>query len=363
MCKSIIGEIILKKKLLAFGLSFALLFSVFGCGKAQTDWSAGKDAIKVNDEVLKSGYIESRVKQVFVANGIEEDSPMANSYRAGIVKSAVDLTLLLQEAQKRNLSASEADIKTLRDELVSVSGSEETFEKEMKEKGISKRDLEHLLSQQVVFNKLQEELKKEISIDSKAYYESNVEDFKVNEQVKASHILVKTEEEAKNVISELNAGKDFAEAAKLYSTDESNKNSGGSLGYFDHAQMVQPFSDAAFTMPVGTYSNIPVKTEFGYHIIKVEDKKPAHIQSYEEVKEDLENFLLTNELQTKVADLTASLNKSAKIEYLLDEYNPIKLEEKAQKELEEAQKKAEAEAKAQGNEATKKEEVPQENKQ
>lgn len=352
----------MKKKLIALGLSVAMMMSVFGCGGPSTDWSSGKDAIKVNDEVLKAGYVESRVKQVFVANGIEEGSPMANSYRAGIVKSAVDLTLLLQEAKKRNLTASEEDIKALRDELVSVSGSEEAFEKEMKEKGISKKDLNDLLSQQVIFNKLQEELKKGISIDSQAYYAANAEDFKVKEQVKASHILVKTEDEAKKIISELDSGKDFAELAKLYSTDDSNKEKGGDLGYFDHAQMVQPFADAAFTMPVGTYSKTPVKTEFGYHIIKVEDKKPASIQSYEEVKEELENFLTTNELQTKVAELTTSLNKSATVEYLLDEYNPTKLEEKAQKELEETQKKAEEEAKKESNKNSNEKPSQEENK-
>lgn len=339
-----------------------MTMSLFACGKAQTDWSSGKDAIKVNDEILKSGYIESRVKQVFVANGIEEDSPMASSYRAGIVKSAVDLTLLLQEAEKRKLVSTEEDVKALRTELVSFSGSEEAFEKEMEEKGISKKDLNLLLSQQVVFNKLQEELKKDIVIDSKAYYDSNLEDFKVKEQVKASHILVKTEEEAKKIIAELNSGKDFSELAKAYSTDESNKDNGGALGYFDHAQMVQPFSDAAFTMAVGSYSTTPVKTDFGYHIIKVEDKKPASIQSYEEVKADLEEFLITNELQTKIAELTAQLNKEAKVEYLLDEYNPTKLEEKAQKELEEAQKNKEAELEKESEksaEATNKEENKQ----
>jgi len=333
---------------MALALSVLMMTTVIGCGSG-TDWSSGKDAIKVNDEVLKSGYIDSRIKQVFVANGIEEGTEMADTYRAGIVKSAVDLTLLLQEAAKRNITATDEEVANLKKELIAQAGSEEAFNKDMEEKGISAKDAQTLLKQQVIFNKLQDNIKSSIKIDSKGYYDSHPDEFKQDEQVKASHILVKTEEEANKVIAELKAGKDFAELAKTYSTDESNKNNGGELGYFDKARMVKPFSDAAFAMEVGAFSQVPVKTEFGYHVIKLEDKKPAGTQSYEEVKEQLEEFLINNELQLKISELTETLNKNAKIEYLLEDYDPAKLEEKAQKAMEEAQAKAakEAEGKSQ----------------
>jgi len=333
---------------MALALSVLMMTTVIGCGSG-TDWSSGKDAIKVNDEVLKSGYIDSRIKQVFVANGIEEGTEMADTYRAGIVKSAVDLTLLLQEAAKRNITATDEEVANLKKELIAQAGSEEAFNKDMEEKGISAKDAQTLLKQQVIFNKLQDNIKSSIKIDSKGYYDSHPDEFKQDEQVKASHILVKTEEEANKVIAELKAGKDFAELAKTYSTDESNKNNGGELGYFDKARMVAPFAEAAFSMEVGTFSQAPVKTEFGYHVIKLEDKKPAGTQSYEEVKEQLEEFLINNELQLKISELTETLNKNAKIEYLLEDYDPAKLEEKAQKAMEEAQAKAakEAEGKSQ----------------
>lgn len=324
---------------MALALSVLMMTTVIGCGSG-TDWSSGKDAIKVNDEVLKSGYIDSRIKQVFVANGIEEGTEMADTYRAGIVKSAVDLTLLLQEAAKRNITATDEEVANLKKELIAQAGSEEAFNKDMEEKGISAKDAQTLLKQQVIFNKLQDNIKSSIKIDSKGYYDSHPNEFKQDEQVKASHILVKTEEEANKVIAELKAGKDFAELAKTYSTDESNKNNGGDLGYFDKARMVAPFAEAAFSMEVGTFSQAPVKTEFGYHVIKLEDKKPAGTQSYEEVKEQLEEFLINNELQLKISELTETLNKNAKIEYLLEDYDPAKLEEKAQKAMEEAQAKA-----------------------
>ena len=89
--------------------------------------------------------------------------------------------------------------------------------------------------------------------------------------VKASHILVKTENEALNLRNEISEGKDFARIAKEFSLCPSGQN-GGDLGYFGRGEMVKEFEDAAFSMEVGDVSN-PVKTQFGYHLIKLTDKK------------------------------------------------------------------------------------------
>lgn len=90
-------------------------------------------------------------------------------------------------------------------------------------------------------------------------------------RVKASHILVKTEAEAKEIIRKLSSGDDFAKLAKLYSQCPSGR-AGGDLGYFGKGQMVKPFEDAAFKAKVGEIVG-PVKTQFGWHVIKVTDMK------------------------------------------------------------------------------------------
>ena len=106
----------------------------------------------------------------------------------------------------------------------------------------------------------------------KARYDEEIKKLPPQEEVHARHILVKTEAEAKDIIKQLDAGKDFAELAKEKSTDP-NKSEGGDLGYFAKGRMVKEFEDAAFALKKGEYTKTPVKTQFGYHVIKVEDKR------------------------------------------------------------------------------------------
>jgi peptidyl-prolyl cis-trans isomerase C len=134
--------------------------------------------------------------------------------------------------------------------------------------------------------------------------------FKPQEEVRARHILVKTESEANDIIKQLKAGGDFAKLAEEKSKDTGSAKQGGDLGYFVHDAMVKAFADAAFSMKVGEVSDKPVQTEFGYHIIKVEDKRKSSPPPIAEVKEQIANQLgqeLTN-------DEVKSLEAKAKIE-------------------------------------------------
>ncbi len=133
--------------------------------------------------------------------------------------------------------------------------------------------------------------------DMKAYYDSNRKSFVSSEEVRAKHILVKEEEEANRIRKEIEEGKAFDEAAKEYSTCPS-KDKGGDLGFFGKGRMVPEFDKAAFELKVGELSDV-VKTQFGYHLIIVEEKKEAAIKTFEQVQEQIKQTLLRNE-QTKV---------------------------------------------------------------
>ncbi len=119
----------------------------------------------------------------------------------------------------------------------------------------------------------------------KAHYDANMEDFKKPEQVKASHILVDTEEVAKAILADIRAGKSFAEAAAENSKCPS-KDRGGDLGFFGRGQMVPEFEMAAFEMKVGEISE-PVGTQFGFHLIELTGKEEGGYYGYDEVSFDL----------------------------------------------------------------------------
>ncbi len=121
--------------------------------------------------------------------------------------------------------------------------------------------------------------------EAEEYYENNKTNFQTPESVRTKHILVDSEEEAKSIKAEIDGGCVFEDAAKKYSKCPSKEN-GGDLGMFERGKMVPEFENAAFEMKVGDMSE-PVKTQFGYHLIKVEDRKEASVRSYEEVKNEI----------------------------------------------------------------------------
>lgn len=142
----------------------------------------------------------------------------------------------------------------------------------------------------------------------KKVYDESVAQNKPVAEVRARHILVETEDKAKEVLAKLKAGGDFAELAKAESKDPGSAD-GGDLGYFAEGQMVPEFAEAAFKLDKGALSE-PVKTQFGWHIIKVEDKRDKPVPEYDQVKDQIETFVVRR-AQT---ELVGKLRESAKIE-------------------------------------------------
>jgi peptidyl-prolyl cis-trans isomerase C len=144
------------------------------------------------------------------------------------------------------------------------------------------------LQKQVIMQAYMDEKAKELVTDDqlKKAYEEKVASAKGQEEIKARHILVGSEEEAKKVVSQLKKGTSFEKLAKDKSTDKGSGANGGELGWFTKEKMVPEFAEAAFELKKGEVSG-PVKTPFGYHIIKVEDRRPITIVGFEDLKETL----------------------------------------------------------------------------
>ncbi|HXE16334.1 MAG TPA: peptidylprolyl isomerase [Stellaceae bacterium] len=146
----------------------------------------------------------------------------------------------------------------------------------------------------------------------KAEYEQFVKTVPAREEIDARHILVKTEAEAKQIIAQLEKGADFAKLAKEKSIDPAGKDSGGDLGWFTKDQMVPEFANAAFALKKGQFTKTPVKTRFGWHIIKLVDRRAAPPPSYDEVKQQMAQRIQGELIGEKVKELRAH----AKIEII-----------------------------------------------
>src|SRR5262249_48106276 len=154
------------------------------------------------------------------------------------------------------------------------------------------------------------------SADIERTYNNNIEQYSTPEQVRASHILLKTEgkddaavkAKAEQLLKEVKGGADFAELAKKNSEDESSAKNGGDLDYFGRGRMVPEFDQAAFAMQPGQISDL-VKTQYGYHIIKVVDKKAATTRPLAEVRQQIADQLAYERAQAQAADLAQSIEK------------------------------------------------------
>lgn len=166
-----------------------------------------------------------------------------------------------------------------------------------------KRQVEFLTMRALRNAYLAREIEGKISEDAvQAAYDKEFADYQGEEERKARHILVKTKEEAEAVIAELDGGRDFAELAQEKSTGPSGPN-GGDLGYFTRGRMVKEFEDAAFALEVGAHSKEPVETQFGWHVIKVEDARKQPAPELSEVRERLRQELLRARYTEVLEDL------------------------------------------------------------
>jgi foldase protein PrsA len=220
---------------------------------------AGGDVASVNDQKITRAQFDAKL----------ESSPAGKQVLTQLVQSS--LVDQYGTANKIDVSQDEIDKKLAEIKSKYPPGQ---FDMILKQQGLSDADVQNLLRQQIIIEKAVAPDVHVTDADVAAYFAKNHTLLDKPEQVRARHILVADRATADTVEAKLKAGGDFAALAKQYSTDTSTKDKGGELGFFGRGQMVPAFQDAAFALPVGAIS-APVKSPFGWHVIQVEEKKPA----------------------------------------------------------------------------------------
>ncbi|EHQ87308.1 parvulin-like peptidyl-prolyl isomerase [Desulfosporosinus youngiae DSM 17734] len=296
-----------------FGV-LALMIMTTGCSSLV----GGKWAVKVNETPILVKDYDVRVSEaqkVYEKQGMKFDTDQGKEalpqIKSMLLERMIEGELIAQEVKNLSLNSEDAKVKEQEEIIKKNMGNEATFQDTLKQQGMTEPELRNFL---MVYEKVTGDVNVN-ETEVKAFFDKNISYYSQPESVKARHILVKTEDEAKAIIAQLSAGADFEQLAKEKSIEPGAKESGGDLGTFTKGRMVPEFEAAAFAQKVGTFSTAPVKTEFGYHVIKVEEHTVAAAPEYAKVQGQVGQDALNQAKDAKFQTYFDELRKNAKIEY------------------------------------------------
>jgi foldase protein PrsA len=226
--------------------------------------------------------------------------------------------LILQESEEAGITVSDEDLDAEVDSIIleSFQGSEEAFLSALEYYGISEESFREDAKLNLLVRQIALEQINPTDEDVLAYFEEHRYLFDQAEEIEARHILVESEELINEIAAMLAAGDDFAALAAVHSLDQSNKDSGGNLGFFSRGMMVEEFEAVAFALEVGEISD-PVQTSFGYHLIEVLDRKEAVEADFDTVSEQVREALIEDQIELVINELVQALFEESEIVYLI----------------------------------------------
>jgi parvulin-like peptidyl-prolyl isomerase len=295
----------MKKKLTAILLAVFLVTGLAGCGsKVPAGTVATVNGVAISQEELDANF--NQFMQMYEAYGVDtSDETLQINLRNSLLESLIVQELIVQEAENREITVSDEEVNAYIQSVKDSYGDADAYVKVLEENGYTEASYAEAVREQMVIELFRDDL---------------VNHPEVVDVAKARHILVATEEEALDVIAQLDKGADFAALAQDISTDMGSAVDGGDLGYFalngdTTSKMVTEFSDAVRAQEIGVHSSAPVQSQFGYHIILVEDRELevdllSNPEKYSAVLQGIYNSGLDN--------LAMTLMENAEIEVLID---------------------------------------------
>lgn len=291
---------------------------------------ADRVVARVNNKVILLSEYNSRANPILqeyekVLAGPDKDKKL-KELKENILEQMIDEKLLLKKAEKEGIRITDAEVDQGMDEIRNRFGGELEFQNEISKQGLTGEKFRKNVREQLqVIKLINQNVRSRISPPTeeeiKEYYKKHEDEMVSPEQVRARHILIRTTEEcsqdeAKKKINEIyekvkKEPSKFSSFAEKYSQGPTAEK-GGDLGYFGKGDMVKEFEEVAFNMEVDSVSK-PVKTRFGYHIIKLIGKKSSERRTFSEVKDKLKNLLYQLKMESKYEKFLRDLRDEAKI--------------------------------------------------
>ena len=296
-------------KIGALLLAILMAVALIGCGNDEEEMSDDAIAMVNGEEISREtfeqvlamyrvGYEAEFGEEVWETT-IESGETVLEALKKEVSQILILEQLVIQRAQEENLTVEDEEIETAIEPYLENPEMQDLFD----DGTLDEEFIRNQLRKELYAEKYQEWYLSENEVtdgDIEEFYEENSEAFDVL-QVQARHILVEDRELAQDLIDRIEEGESFEELAMEYSTDGSAAD-GGNLGYFGRGEMVGPFDEAAFSQEVGEVSKAPIETQFGYHIILVEDRI-EETESLEEAKENIRSHIGSQRFQTHMSEL------------------------------------------------------------
>ncbi len=287
---------------------------------------------RVNGEAISRTELENAIRSVEARAGRSVPDEQRAEVTRQILDQIVDYHVLAAEASARKLEVPDAEVKTRIDQMKQGFANEQAFQQALAQQHITLAELTRQARTGMAIDKLVDaEITSKVAVqdaDVTAFYQQNLERFKQGESVHASHILIavpqgatpaqKAEAKAKaeQVLNQVRAGADFAKVARDQSQDPGSAPNGGDLGFFPKGQMEPHFEAVAFGLAPGAVSDV-VETPFGFHIIKLIERKPAHTAALADVSGQIRQFLTEQQREEKIQQFVATAKAKMKIDILI----------------------------------------------
>jgi len=287
---------------------------------------------RVNGEDVKKGELDMAVRSLEDRARSAVPAEQRDAVFRQVLDRIIGFHLLVQEAKARKVVAPPWEVDSQVDQIKKQFPTEDAFNQMLQARGVSLEQLRADTAQTIAVNvMLKNELEPKIAVteaDRKKFYDENRARFRQEDSVHASHILIRTPEQADaaakakarsqagDLLAQLNKGADFADLAKKHSQDPGSAPNGGDLGFFSKGQMVPAFEQAAFGLKPGQTSDI-VETPFGYHIIRVSEAKAGRDLNYDEVKAQIDDYLKQQLRDQKSQEFVDQLKAKSKVEVFI----------------------------------------------
>ncbi len=311
--------------LLVMALVFALVTGLAACGSNDVAAIVNGEEISKADLDEQVDRLREQSPQMFEG---EDGEARILDFKRRLLENMIDNVLVRQAAEERGITVTDEELDAQIDELKSGFPSEDDFNTALADANLTMDDLRDQLREQLATQRLMEELMGDTEVteaEVSEYYEGNQAQFAEQAATRASHILFEPEDRAtaEQVLGEIRGGADFAELAQEYSKDPGSASQGGDLGWSDPARPFVPeFTEAMENLGVGEVSDL-VETQFGWHIIKIEERREERQRPLTEVAEQIEQMILQQRNAEAYQAFLDEIRAAADIEILIDELKPV----------------------------------------